>query len=45
MIILIPLLGYIYKNLYRRALVISFIIIGVGFSMIPVIWVTFANDV
>lgn len=44
-VILIPLLGYVYKNLYRRALIITFSIIGVGFSMVPVIWVTIANNV
>ena len=39
-IILIPLIGYVYKNYYRRALAILFTVIGVGASLIPVLYMT-----
>lgn len=39
-VVLIPLLGFVYKNYFRRALSIIFLIIGVGGSLIPVIYLT-----
>lgn len=44
-IVLIPLLGYIYKNYFRRALASVFAIIGLGGSLVPVIYMTVAHDV
>lgn len=39
-IILIPLIGYIYKNYFRRALASAFTIIGLFGSLVPVLYMT-----
>jgi hypothetical protein len=44
-IILIPLLGFVYKNYYRTVLGVVFLIIGVCGSLIPVIYMTFHNNI
>lgn len=44
-IILIPLLGFVYKNYYRRALAIVFLVIGVAGSLIPVFYMTIKYDI
>jgi len=39
-IILIPLIGYIYKNYFRRALAVAFTTIGIFGSLVPVLYMT-----
>jgi hypothetical protein len=39
-IILIPLIGYIYKNYFRRALAVAFTSIGLLGSLVPVLYMT-----
>jgi hypothetical protein len=41
-IVLIPLFGFVYKNYYRRALACWFFLIGVGASLIPLVYVSLA---
>lgn len=41
--ILIPLLGFVYKNYYRRILVITFCIFGIFGSMVPVLYMACKN--
>jgi hypothetical protein len=42
--ILIPLIGFVYKNYYRTTLMIVFLVFGLGASMVPVIYMTNKED-
>lgn len=44
-IILIPLLGFIYNRYYRRALATVYTILGVCGSLIPVVWICLEHKV
>lgn len=44
-IVLIPLFGYVYNKYHRKVLTTLFIIIGLGASMIPVMYVSLAHNV
>jgi hypothetical protein len=37
-VVLIPLFGFIYKNYYRRLLATVFFLIGIGGSLVPVLY-------
>lgn len=44
-IVLIPLFGYVYNKYHRDVLTTLFFIIGIGASMVPVIYVSLAHNV
>lgn len=44
-VIIIPIFIFVYKHAFRRVLYAAFLIIGIGASIIPVIYMTLKYDV